>query len=524
MLYTTRNIIRLLRRFFNWCLPFVSTNGNLSDTMSGQIHHPVLIDIELYEPSSVVHHSRVKAVSIFVFCTSFLAPDVSRRLSRTMTSAPMAPCINEYLPEELFGVIFEEHAKLEWKAPLIDRQVCRQWRQTILCCPRAWAHLEIGENFTSAPLKLHQWLDRSGSAPLHIRAINWFWGVEKVLDQHCNRIHSLSLQFHSLSFLENRSFPILHSLTIDAWNIDTLMIRWSACSTMPVLRSLRASNIEADALPSNIFPVLGVLSLHRVNNCDSIIQNTSHSLTSLMIGHISLKYTSESLEFPSLRFLSLFEVKNIKHRMNLPALTTYHESGRTEEESFSMSLPSLIEYGIYRLYNKSPFNVTKLHQCYPNITRLSVRACPSNVKRFLHSLSGQLTALPMLRIFAVEVAYNSMQYSGEDKDSMMNDVSVRNMASSVKMELCFNGTVQFPLYFGNVRVCLSSGRRKLTSSFRSRTLPVDHLSFILLGRDSAQNSWTGSFPLVSLAGRQCCRIKFCQGLNWRSRCVVRIAR
>ena len=395
------------------------------------------------------------------------------RFLRTMTSAPVTPCINEALPQEVFGVIFEEHAKLEWKAPLIDGQVCRQWRQTILCSPCAWTHLRIVQNFALAPSKLHQWLDRSGSAPLHIQAINWTHGVEKVLNQYCKRIQTLALRRHHVAFLESRSFPILQSLTIDAWNTMSPVIRWSACGAMPALRSLRASYISMGALPSNIFPPLRVLALSTVDDCGCIIRNSYHSLTSLMLGRLSLQDTSLSLEFPSLRFLSLFKVKNIKHRMKVPALTTYHESDRMERESFSVSLPSLIEYGIYRLNDKSPFNITKLHQCYPSISRLSVRAHPSNVKLFLHSLSSQPTALPMLRILAVDVVKNTTEYSGEDKISMMIDVSVRNMASNVKMELSFDGMVRFPLYFGNVRVYVNKGYSKLTSTLRTRIFLIE---------------------------------------------------
>ena len=305
----------------------------------------------------------------------------------------MARCINEALPQEVFGVIFEEHAKLQWKAPLIDGRVCRQWRRTILRSPRAWAYLEIGHKFESAPSKLLQWLDRSGSAPLHIKAINWTWDVEEILNQHCKRIQSISLYDPSFAFLENRSFPILQSLTINRLNISTPVIRWSACGAMSALLSFRASNISMDALPSNIFPPLRVLVLSTVDNCDSIIRNSYHSLTSLMLSWISLSDTSESLEFPSLRFLSLYRVKNIKHRMNVPTLTTYHESYGMEGESFPMSLPSLIEYGIYRVdNNKSPFSVTTLHQCYPNISRFSVRTHPRYLKLFLQSLSRQPTA------------------------------------------------------------------------------------------------------------------------------------
>ena len=374
-----------------------------------------------------------------------------------MAGTPVARCINEALPDDVLGVIFEEHAKLDWRAPLIDGQVCRQWRQTILCSPRAWSHLKIVQNFESAPSKLHQWLDRSGSVPLHIQAIDWIQGVEEFLDPHCKRIESLSLYRFRLTFLENRSFPILQSLTIRAWSINDPLICWSAWRVMPELRYFRASYLWMDALPSNIVPALRLLSLYRVDS-DYLIRNSSHSLTSLMLDRISLKYTSESLEFPSLIFLSLFEVKNIKHRMNVPALTTYHESDETEQESFSVSLPSLIEYGTRRLYGEPFLNVTKLYQCYPNISRLSVRAFPSEVKQLLHSLSRQPTALPMLRILAVGTLYNTTKYNREDKDSMMNDVIVRNITSSVKMELCFDGKVRVPLYFARVRVYIDGGQ------------------------------------------------------------------
>ena len=403
----------------------------------------------------------------------------SRRLpTKNMTSAPVGPCINEALPEEVFGVIFEEHAKLDWRAPIIDGQVCRQWRQTILHNPRAWAYLEICQGCKLASSNLHQWLDRSGSVPLHIQLMEWVRGAEEALDPHCKRMESIALYGGFLTFLKNRSFPILQSLTIRAGYRTPPFIRWSSCCAMPELRSLRANNISVDALPSNIFPTLRVLALYRVKYCDSIIRDSSHSLTSLMLGYMSLQYTSESLEFPCLRFLSLLDVENIKYRMNVPVLTTYHESGRTAEESFSRSLPSLIEYGIRRL-NEEPFlNVTRLHLCYPNISRLSVRAHPSAVKPFLHSLRGQPTALLMLSILAVGEVYDLMKYTGEDKDSMMHDVFMRNMASSVKMELYFDGKDRVPLYFAYVRLFINRDRSKLTSTLRTRISPVEDLSFV----------------------------------------------
>ena len=391
----------------------------------------------MYEYSSVGHYRRLKPGPNLCYGFSFL----SQRLKRTMTSTPISRCINEVLPEEVFGVIFEEHAKLDWRAPVIDGRVCRQWSRAILNSPRAWAHLEINNKFASVPSKLPQWLDRSGSVPLRVRmhVTTLTQSTKEDLGQHSKRIESIVLGGCHHDFLGNRSFPILQSLTIGdrSRRPGAPVTSWSACGSMPELRSLRASSLSVDTLPPNIFPPLRVLTLYLVKYCDFIIRNSYHSLTSLMLGRISLQYTSESLEFPSLRFLSLFKVKNIKHRMNVPVLTTYHESYRMEEEAFSMSLPFLIEYGIHRLHDYPPLDVTKLHGCYPNISRLSVRAPPSVVRLLLHSLSRQPTALPMLRILAVGEEYDHMSHSGEDKDSVRNDLFMRNMASSVKLELCF---------------------------------------------------------------------------------------
>ena len=58
----------------------------------------------------------------------------------------------------------------------------------------------------------------------------------------------------------------------------------------------------------------------------------------------------------------------------------------------------------------------------------------------------------MLRIFALS---DSKEYSEEDKDGMKGIVFMRNIASSVRMELCFDGVVRVPLYFADVRVYIT---------------------------------------------------------------------
>ncbi len=286
---------------------------------------------------------------------------------------PVTPCINEALPAEVFGVIFEEHAKLEWRAPVIDGLVCRQWRQTILHTPRAWAHLEIGDNFRSLPSELRQqWLGRSGMAPLHIR-VSYLGGVAEILDQHYKRFESLAV-YHSIvhSLLENRSFPILQSLTVYGPDIYSGVFRFSNWGAMPALRSLRVCGIPVDILPSKAVPAWRVLALCRVKEYEHIVKNSYHSLTTLMLDGRDAPNTPETLEFPSLSFLSLFAVGNLKHRMRVPALTTYHEAS-AKTESFSMILPLLTEYGISQINMQPLFNiiVTRLHYCYPNLSRFS---------------------------------------------------------------------------------------------------------------------------------------------------------
>ena len=372
----------------------------------------------------------------------------------------MKPCINEALPAEVFSIIFEEHAKLEWRAPVIDGLVCRQWRRTILRSPRAWAHLEIGSGFESAPLELRQrWLGRSGTAPLHIRLP---WSVGGILDQHYKRIKSLTVCHTSArALLENRSFPILESLTIYGLDLTCRAFRLSDWDAMPALRSLRICGLSVNILLSKPVPALRFLAICRLkkDKYNSIMQNSYSSLTTLMLDSLDVPNSPETLEFPSLTFLSLFAVGNLKHRMLVPALTAYHEAS-AQEESFPMPLPMLTEYGISKIYGKPllDIDVTRLHHYYPNLSRISVRFGPSDVKAFLHSLSRQPTSLPMLRILAVEDPYREKEFSREDKDSMMNDVFVRNTATNVLMELCFDGRLRVPLYFGRVRDYVKESR------------------------------------------------------------------
>lgn len=371
-----------------------------------------------------------------------------------MTSAPMTLCINEALPIEILGVIFEEHARLEWRAPVNDGRVCRLWRQIILVCPRAWAHLELTRMREPTRLVLRRWLDRSGTTPLHVRVDDYIPNVDELLDRHHGRIESLIMHRASYSMFENRSFPILQLFTVDNWHIsETHGRQWGA---MPMLQSLRTCFIDTGRLPSSSFPPLRTLALYKVDACDCLLQKSHNSLTSLMLDNLSLRDTSEALDFPSLTFLSLYAVENLKHRMNVPALIAYHEGGGTEEAEFSTPPPLLAEYGIFQSRIPPPgllSNVMELDQCYPNLQRLSIRAYPSVVMSFLHSFVNQPTAVPMLQILAVGTSNSGVKYSRKDEDNIIYDIVVRNITRKVKITVHFEGSGKFkvPLFFGAVR-------------------------------------------------------------------------
>ena len=370
-----------------------------------------------------------------------------------MASAPVTLCINETLPIEVLGVIFEEHAKLEWRAPVKDGRVCRLWRQIILRCPQAWAHLDLNRTYEPDPSVLRLWLDRSGAAPLHIRADECTPNVDELLDRHHERIESLIVDCGLYSMFENRSFPILQSFTVDLWYES--WAHESPWGAMPKLQSLRTCFLDIGVLPSSTIPPLRTLALFKADSCDFLLRNSNSSLTSMMLDEISLDNTSGSLDFPSLTFLSLYAVKNLKYRMNVPILTTYHEGGGTEEEEFPTPLPLLTEYGIFQSGNPPPgllCSVMKLHQCCPNLQRLSIRAYPSDFMSFLHSFVIQPTALPVLRILAVGSSDSGVSYSRGLEDDIIDRIADRNITSKVKITVHFEDSepLEVPLFFGAV--------------------------------------------------------------------------
>ena len=371
---------------------------------------------------------------------------------------PIPPVlIHEVLPTEVLMVIFEEHAKLEWTAPAIDGKVCRHWREIVLNTPRAWSYLEISHNRPPTIPNLLLWLGRSCTAPLHIRV-----GTNFTLDKHKTvfsllrdyhmRIASLRMMAGNLFFFEGRDFPSLRLLDIKGWHLNgpsSPLFRWGA---IPTLQSLRTGHMP------HVVPLLdGVAPLKTLilyeNKCIPLARH-SVTLVTLMLYSVSLgDAISGSMDFPSLTYLSLYDVSGLKPHINAPHLVTYHESRYSVREPFSAPVPSLVEYGVWGVQHDHS-DPSEWYRAFPNIVRLSIRASLHVLISLLESLSGQPHSLPALQTISVGPLWIFCAiFSEGDRKTMESLVRARNDARSLDVALHFEMGRPFhiPLFFADVR-------------------------------------------------------------------------
>jgi hypothetical protein len=213
------------------------------------------------------------------------------------------------------GVILEEHAKLEWRAPAIDGRVCRIWRQIVLNTPRAWMYLEISDDEAPRIRELREWLDRSGSAPLYIRVnkqLTYDEHLEErplhdLLSGYHTRIASLRLPLGDPSFFERRDFPCLRLLDISRWysmGSTSCPVRWDS---MLALRSLRLAATETFSLQWSELSPLEALTLYSTKLTSP--PRHCQSLSTLVLDKVFIEGAILSpISFPSLTYLSLYAV------------------------------------------------------------------------------------------------------------------------------------------------------------------------------------------------------------------------
>ena len=346
--------------------------------------------------------------------------------------------INNILPLEIFRIIFEEHAKLEWRAPTIDGRVCGLWRQIVLNTPRAWAYLEIDENDRPSIVEVCSWLHRSGNALLHIRVSDDFTFGNHVptttlyglLCEYHTRIASLRVHTAKPPFFEGRDFPSMRQLDIRSWSKSVPPpAQWGHMPQLKTLR-LRHANFGFTALDHHVKKSLGIDG----SICALILQH-SPSLTTLMLDNLSLEgLILAPVSFPSLTYLSLSNVAGLKLHIDAPRLVTYHEGGIAMTESFPTSIQSIAEYGAYHLGTIVPVLTNWLH-AFTNVSRLSIRAHAAFLIRFFGSLSSYPHLLPALRTISVKGVFDDLSEAVEEL--IFHYVQCRSEACQMDIALQF---------------------------------------------------------------------------------------
>jgi hypothetical protein len=383
--------------------------------------------------------------------------------------------IHELLPNEIMGAIFEEHAKLEWRAPVIDGRVCRIWRQIVLNTPRAWIYLDINSKLPPGSKELHEWLHRSCSAPLYIRVEMLTMihhlaepSMYDLLSGHHTRVASLRLPLGDWAFFEKREFPCLQLLDMDQWRSFGSLpcpVQWGS---MPKLRSLHLA-VRGDRpqlLQWSELPPLEVLTLSHIK----LTSPPQHyqSLTTLMLYNVSVEDAiSGPMAFPSLTYLSLDAITGLKPYINAPCLVTYHDGW--SGEPFSSPVPSLVEYGAFCL----PFgdvNPARWHCSFPNVLRLSIRARPATIVAFFRSLSCDPQLLPALQ--TISVGAPNLSFTEKEQEIIRYLVWVRREACQMDVRLYFDMKRPFhiPIFFGKVSHGPSNDLRVSNAHSRSQNL------------------------------------------------------
>ena len=401
----------------------------------------------------------VVAVQVEIVLASDLDRPEGQIRTKRMNPTPLL-VIHEVLPREILEMVFEEHAKLEWRAPATDGRVCRLWRQIVLNTPRAWGYLEFSSKKPPKISKLLMWLDRSREAPLHIRVDQNFTLNDRINDQtlydflghYHTRIESLRMTVGDLPLFEGRDFPCMRLLDVERWSWRSSFYPPVQWVPMPELQSLRLGQTKNVGLVLNDLPPLKMLALY-INRSISLSRH-SVSLMTLMLHSVSVEdVISGSVDFPSLTYLSLYRVRGLKSYINAPYLVTYHEGGYTVRESFPAPVPSLVEYGVYGLRSHYS-DPTEWHRSFPNILRLAIRADPPLLISFLDSLSGHPQSLPALQMISAYFARMwSATFSEEDEEVMKSLVRVRSEACHMDITLHLELPFRIPLFFGHVSHC-----------------------------------------------------------------------
>jgi hypothetical protein len=168
---------------------------------------------------------------------------------------------------------------------------------------------------------------------------------------------------------------------------------------------------------------------------------------------------SSPLDFPSLTYLSLWGYTGLKSHINAPCLTTYHEGGGAEKESFPAPLYSLVEFGVYC----PRVNYSQWHYSFPSLSRLSMRLDSSIFISFLDFLSNHRNLFPALQ--TISAGPSRLAFVKEDQEVMI--AKVRDLNVMLHFEV--GAPYHIPMFFGQVGHRPSDCLQFLTAILAPRT-------------------------------------------------------
>lgn len=370
-----------------------------------------------------------------------------------MTAVSTYSPINEMLPTEILGLVFEEHTLLHWNAPVVDGLVCRLWRQLILHTPGAWSRIAVRKVKVGPSVEaLRLWLDRAKSSPLHLQFEHDSEELQRLVAQYHTSISYLLWSCENFKVFDDRSFPNLRCLHITSWR---------QCSpkfgAMERLEHLNLVSMHPDILDIKRIPPLKSITA-RYSYPSQLLQHSQATLTSLILKVVHI-YIPTTLDLPNLRYLSVFEVTGIRPIINASRLEVFYESDIIMGQWFSTPMPSVIQYSTCHTDGPLKIDAATL---YPNIRFLALRLFPRHVVEYLKIFDSQEfengDRLSKLEVVELRYAYTpSNKFSTREatllRERMQQIIEKRERGSGLKLQIWFRhgGPFSLPMRPAEVR-------------------------------------------------------------------------
>ena len=357
------------------------------------------------------------------------------------------------LPVEVLGIVIEEHALLEWRAPIIDGAVARHWRAAALFCPRVWSHIVL-EDYNMGEAGMRLWLERAGTTLQPKIGTFRTTGATGLLLEQSHRFKSL-FYYGVLPVLYPISCPNLQDLTILALG-DGRLDSINCGQTFPSLRTMRLDGFDSLKYnPKSVsnFGSLQTLCLHDITGpWQSILRGCADSLVTLMLDVCHGTVQEQPIHLPRLRTLSVRRVSGLKLlQMETPVLERFHE-GRSQglrdvEGRESLLYNTVTEYGSYK-------HGTDLNDLipFPNISTLALRETFQTTSRILQNLLSERDCLPALRMIGIRDDIRR-PFSAEQHFKLEDLVALLKASRPNPIEVIYSNTSSrpaMPMYFAQV--------------------------------------------------------------------------